>query len=449
MDDVCRVCTSMPYDGNCTSTYARSCLQAQSTYLTKVLGINLAYCDCLFSVAADLLDSCKGIPRQVGWLGNCDNMCYYGPKCPFSPTLYSLLSPRFQRLALSGGAPAADKPAPAGSALVLLKFDVSLDSGAKLCYRFSAAHSLANAQSATINRGTIGYTGPELATLFSNGKADPQGCQPFSMKLMKVLSTNPTGYYVRVITDSGSVRGQLLVTPHLAVAATSDGAGVQCTGSLCMAIGDLAVSLSAVSYNMKFTRAVRPRMAAALGTASASVAPITLYSPGAAQAKDSGGVTPNPTTIMAVLTDPSSFYLNITTADQPRGALQGSLSDTLTVFSMLYGYQVVPPSGVSGSAVFLAQIGAGGICYVLRFRNVPVQAGWAYLHHATYTTHGPVVVSTALPISSSNRMHCMQADTKVTGAIIRSAPEYYVQVYSNQFPAGMMRGQLFVASLQL
>ncbi|CAI5986680.1 unnamed protein product [Closterium sp. NIES-64] len=405
--DVCKVCTSKPYTQDCMGDFTARCLKAQKIYREKILGIPDNICHCYQAIGTELLDSCPGAVKQLAWLGNCDNFCYYGVRCPIIFALYSLASPKYARLAHDNN-PNAPQPAARGTALVVVKFRIDRAVGHDICYRFYPSDDLPAVKSVVLHHATISQTGTALVKLMASGSSPAKACISVQHTLIKALNDNSTSFYVQVNTVSGVVRGQLVATPRLMTAATSAEAGARCGGKLCMAVADMAFSLYSAKYQLNFSRAVGPRTAA------------NLVAGGKGQ---KGG-----------------NYL-------PTGALRGQLSDSLTVFAVLYGYQVQPPSGISGTGVFLAKIGGGGICYEFQFLNVPVQPTYAYLHRATYSSRGPIVLSTTLEIS--NKMKCLQADTEQTGSIITNAGEYYVQVYTEKFNKGLLRGQLYVAPAQV
>eukprot|EP00475_Leptophrys_vorax_P028304 TRINITY_DN40898_c0_g1_i1.p1 TRINITY_DN40898_c0_g1~~TRINITY_DN40898_c0_g1_i1.p1 ORF type:complete len:509 (-),score=24.99 TRINITY_DN40898_c0_g1_i1:388-1914(-) len=448
MADVCKVCTSSTYEDSCSSDFTAKCLKAQRIYRETVLGVQDNICDCYNAIGTELLDSCPGAVKQLAWLGNCDNYCYYGVRCPFIFALYSLASTKYAKLADDLN-PAAPNPAPKGSALIVVKFKVDQKKGHDICYRYYPSDDLPSMTSVVLHSGPIAKTGPVVVKFLSAGGAT-EGCLSVDPGLITALNNNSSFYYVQVNTVSGAIRGQLLVKPHLMAAATSTAAGAKCGGKLCMAVADMTFSLYSAKFQFNFSKAVGPREAAnlAAGEQGDKSAPmISFYGPGKSNVSDANSVTPDTHAIMDVLKDPTAHYLNITTTGMPSGALRGQLSDSLTVFAVLYGYQVQPPSGVSGTGIFLAQIGGGGICYEFQFLNVPEKPEYAYLHRATYTSRGPVVLSTTLEISP--KMKCLQADTDSTGSIINGANQYYVQVYTQKYTKGLLRGQLYVAPVQV
>ncbi|GJP29576.1 hypothetical protein CLOM_g17553 [Closterium sp. NIES-68] len=448
--DVCKVCTSKAYTPDCMGDFTARCLKAQKIYREQILGIPDNICHCYQAIGTELLDSCPGAVKQLAWLGNCDNFCYYGVRCPIIFALYSLASPKYARIANDNN-PNAPKPAPRGSALVVVKFRIDQKVGHDICYRFYPSDDLPAVQSVVLYHATIAQTGTALVKLMASGSSPAKACISVQHTLIKALNDNSTSFYVQVNTAAGAVRGQLVATPRLMTAATSVDAGARCGGKLCVAVADMAFSLYSAKYQLNFTRAVGPRIAANLVAGNKGQKGgnflVSFYGPGKAAVSDMNSVTPDPNAIIEVLKDPPAHYLNVSTNGQPSGALRGQLSDSLTVFAVLYGYQVQPPSGVSGTGVFLAQIGGGGICYEFQFLNVPVQPTYAYLHRATYSSRGPIVLSTTLEIS--DKMKCLQADTEQTGSIITKAGEYYVQVYTEKFNKGLLRGQLYVAPVQV
>lgn len=459
-EDVCKVCTSTAYSASCYGTYAVKCLTALKIFRKEVLGIPDQLCSCYNSVANLLIDFCPGIRTSVSYLGNCDPFCYYGVPCPFNPVLYSVLSPKYTALSISKSIrtnrlrvprPTDPKPAKFGSAAVIITLRVKKNAPDQICFRFVKSRALYRPRSLFIKRGIMGQLGPVVVTFFTGGNLPfrGRGCLVAPPGLLHQLSNNSTQFYVESVATEGSIRGQLVLTPHLITVATSQAANAPCPGKLCMAVADLGLSHYSISYRFHYVKSVRFVRAANIGMVSRGGYPpviqvVNFFGPLIANVSQANAITPPTDTILTILSDPSAYYMNITTLASPRGALRGQFFDSQQIFAALYGYQVKPnPSGVSGTGIFLAHIGAGGICYEFKFQNVPILPQYAYLHKATVLQAGQITLFTTLSVTRG--VTCLEADPDVTASILSNPFEYYVQVYSDNFPTTkLLRGQIYV-----
>ncbi len=111
-----------------------------------------------------------------------------------------------------------------------------------------------------------------------------------------------------------------------------------------------------------------------------------------------------------------------------------------TLSTQLLGSNEVPgpgdPDG-SGTAVITLRV-RGEVCYDLTWANLdPVIA--AHIHAAPAGVSGPVVVP--LPVTTSPT-GCVPADKQLVKAIKSDPDLYYVNIHTETYPAGAIRGQL-------
>lgn len=97
-------------------------------------------------------------------------------------------------------------------------------------------------------------------------------------------------------------------------------------------------------------------------------------------------------------------------------------------------------------ASFTGQVGAGGICYTFNVGKAQLTRAFAYVHHAPKGMAGPYVVPNSFYVVNGRRI-CMRVDPTITGNIMNSPDEYYVQVYMGQ-NTPVLRGQLGVSPVQ-
>lgn len=112
----------------------------------------------------------------------------------------------------------------------------------------------------------------------------------------------------------------------------------------------------------------------------------------------------------------------------------------------LVGAEEAPGPGdpdATGSAMLRLNQGQGEVCYQLSWADVDGDVVAAHIHAAGAGVAGPVVIP--LPTTgpgTGSSSGCVTADPAVIKAIRQSPSDYYVNVHSNVFPAGAVRGQL-------
>jgi len=109
----------------------------------------------------------------------------------------------------------------------------------------------------------------------------------------------------------------------------------------------------------------------------------------------------------------------------------------------LSGAEEVPagdPFG-SGTASIRVNPGQGEVCYELTVANLMGTVVAAHIHRAPAGVNGPVVVPLAAPVTGSSAA-CAAVERALALDILRNAADYYVNVHTNVFPGGAVRGQL-------
>lgn len=96
------------------------------------------------------------------------------------------------------------------------------------------------------------------------------------------------------------------------------------------------------------------------------------------------------------------------------------------------------PDG-SGSAHLTLNQGQGEICFDITVANLDTVIA-AHIHVGSPDVAGPVVVNFNFPANGLNG--CVSADKDLIKAIRQNPEDYYVNVHTNVFPAGAVRGQL-------
>lgn len=168
-------------------------------------------------------------------------------------------------------------------------------------------------------------------------------------------------------------------------------------------------------------------------------------------------------TVAQLEDDPSSYYLDSHTSDFLGGAVRGQLGATDVYDVSLSWHDEVDGDGLfgvgepgaSGDALLVLTDGtdpASGtagdeVCAAIATDATGPFAGGpgAHLHEGARDVNGPVVVGFATPDDDSGRsVSCVTtfADGFVVADVPADVDDYYVNVHSEAFPAGAVRGQL-------
>jgi hypothetical protein len=111
----------------------------------------------------------------------------------------------------------------------------------------------------------------------------------------------------------------------------------------------------------------------------------------------------------------------------------------------LSGNDEVPgPADPHGAGLFEARINTehGRICYSLSAGNIGKATG-ATLHLGALGANGDPVLTLERPDGhDEDSEECQDIDRALAAAILRDPAGYYVQVRSDEFPDGAIRGQL-------
>ena len=120
------------------------------------------------------------------------------------------------------------------------------------------------------------------------------------------------------------------------------------------------------------------------------------------------------------------------------GAHRANLAVTLT------GLQEVPgpgdPDG-SGTAEVRVEPGQGRLCWNLYVRQVDAATA-AHIHRGAAGSAGPPVVTLATPGTDGHSEGCVPIDGMLARDIASQAHDFYVNVHTQAYPAGAVRGQL-------
>ena len=171
---------------------------------------------------------------------------------------------------------------------------------------------------------------------------------------------------------------------------------------------------------------------------------VPLATPGA-DGKSSGCAAATRPIVKSILGDPGSFYVNVHTQEFPGGAIRGQLTGTSTSsfgtsFSIALANSSEP--NAKGTAVVRVRKDAGVVCYRLHAESITLPAVAAHIHRGGPTANGPVVVPFTAPAANGNSDGCAQAQASIIDEILATPANFYVNVHTQEHPAGAMRAQL-------
>lgn len=114
--------------------------------------------------------------------------------------------------------------------------------------------------------------------------------------------------------------------------------------------------------------------------------------------------------------------------------------------TMLTGEAEAPGPGDedgSGMAWITVDEAAGEVCFALTVSNIALPATGAHIHAGEAGVAGPVVVGLVPPGEEGASSGCVAVeDEALLANIVANPDEYYVNVHTDEFPDGAVRGQL-------
>jgi CHRD domain len=171
---------------------------------------------------------------------------------------------------------------------------------------------------------------------------------------------------------------------------------------------------------------------------------VPLVTPNAA-GNSSGCTTVARSLVATILADPASYYVNAHTAEFPGGAVRGQLTGTSTdSFGKILALDLkgTTEPNAKGTAVLRIRKDAGLVCYRLHAENVTLPTTGAHIHRGAAGVNGPVVVPFTAPGASGDSSGCTPATPALIDEILGNLPGFYVNVHTQEHPAGAIRAQL-------
>jgi hypothetical protein len=179
----------------------------------------------------------------------------------------------------------------------------------------------------------------------------------------------------------------------------------------------------------------------ATGVAGPVVVPLTTP---AANGKSSGCATATRSVVNAILGAPGSYYANVHTQEFAAGAIRGQLTGSSSDLGTSFAIDLKGSSepNANGTAVVRIRKDAGVVCYRLHAQSITLPAVAAHIHRGGPTANGPVVVPFQAPAANGESDGCAQAQAAIIDEILGNPANFYVNVHTQEHPAGAMRAQL-------
>ncbi|HZR96335.1 MAG TPA: CHRD domain-containing protein [Gaiellaceae bacterium] len=171
---------------------------------------------------------------------------------------------------------------------------------------------------------------------------------------------------------------------------------------------------------------------------------VALKPPGS-NGQTSGCAPASRSVVRGILAGPAGYYVNVHTQEFAGGAIRGQLRGTSTStfgWAVALALKGTSEPNATGSAVVRIRKDAGLVCYRLTAQNITLPAVAAHIHRGAAGVNGPVVVPFTAPQANGTSDGCAQAQPSLIDEILANPAGFYVNVHTQEHPAGAIRAQL-------
>lgn len=164
-----------------------------------------------------------------------------------------------------------------------------------------------------------------------------------------------------------------------------------------------------------------------------------------------GSTTGTASDVADLLANPSSYYVNVHTAEFPAGAVRGQLGPatqpTASFVTALSGAGEAPASGApDGGGVAQVAISGTTVTYTLIVHGLASTPTAAHIHRGQLGSSGGVVVPFTVPFVSGVSSGFTSISAALASEILSNPAGFYVNVHTIEFPGGAVRGVLNASS---
>jgi hypothetical protein len=125
------------------------------------------------------------------------------------------------------------------------------------------------------------------------------------------------------------------------------------------------------------------------------------------------------------------------------GAVAGAATTT-TLHATLSGKNELNGAGAAkGKGTFQATIKSGKLCYTLKFSGIS-QPVASHIHKGTSKDNGPIALDLKPKFTKNGAAGCVTVKSTLASAIKKNPQGYYVNVHTQKYSGGAIRGQLAV-----
>ncbi len=132
-----------------------------------------------------------------------------------------------------------------------------------------------------------------------------------------------------------------------------------------------------------------------------------------------------------------------TTGDDATETASTNVEGAITV--NLSGANEVPGPGDddgSGTATVYLRTDSAEVCVDLSVQNITLPASAAHIHQGTADEAGPPIITLNAPGEDGFSSTCMVVDETLMQDLVNNPGNYYVNIHTDEFPDGAVRGQL-------
>ena len=139
----------------------------------------------------------------------------------------------------------------------------------------------------------------------------------------------------------------------------------------------------------------------------------------------------------------AALFFVLSTSTLAGGAVAGAASTTTLHATMSAKNEVGDKGPANAKGTFSATIKGGRLCYAMSFSGL-TQPIAAHIHKGTSTQNGNIKLDLLPKFKHSKASGCLAIKASLVRAIKKNPKGYYVNVHTQKFQLGAIRGQLSI-----